>query len=87
MIIYHLVNMSQLLKSDKFVKVVSDFYHFLTTFPYLPAFCMKVTPQNGWPCRESLNKLQKSAEVLVLLCHLPYLDTSDREKNFQENFL
>ena len=65
---------------DEIVKIVSDFYHFLATFPYFDASYIKVPPPGGWPeeiC-DSFRKLGKTAEVVDLLKHLPYL-TIDRD--------
>lgn len=60
------------------VKIISDFYNFLTTFPYLPASSIKAPPRDGWPedVRETFRKMGKTDQVVDLLSHLPYVDSS-----------
>lgn len=66
---------------DEIVKIITDFYTFLTTYPFLPATAIKTPPSDGWP-REYRNvwkKMGKSAELIDLMAHLPYIDDKDWE--------
>jgi len=58
------------------VQIVTRFYTFLTTHPFLPASAIKTPPPDGWSdeYRAVFCKMGKSDEVLELLCHLPYIE-------------
>ncbi|KAF8859994.1 hypothetical protein BDZ45DRAFT_672908 [Acephala macrosclerotiorum] len=64
------------LSRDNIVELVSNFYTFLTTYPFLPASTIKTPPSEGWPeeYREIWRKTGKCDEVVDLLAHLPYID-------------
>ena len=63
---------------DEIVKIISDFYSFLSTFPYLPSSSIRAPPHEGWPedIRETFRKMGKTDQVVDLLSHLPYLNTT-----------
>jgi hypothetical protein len=78
---YFLAKMTQIEATTdrhEIVKIISDFYNFLTTFPYLPASSIKAPPRDGWPedVRETFRKMGKTDQVVDLLSHLPYVDSS-----------
>jgi hypothetical protein len=52
-----------------------DFYTFLKTIPWLPANDILEPPGGGWPniTPENFAPLKKSAAVIQLLKHLPYI--------------
>jgi hypothetical protein len=64
---------------DETVEIVTSFYNFLTTLPYLPPSTIQTPPAGGWPesDRQYLRKLGKSDTVRDLLTYLPYIDTRD----------
>jgi hypothetical protein len=57
---------------------LTDFYHFLSTLPYIEPSAVLTPPPTGWPniTRENLSELGKNDEVINLLKHLPYIDLS-----------
>jgi hypothetical protein len=61
---------------DEIIHIVSNFYNFLTTHPFLPASSIKKPPSEGWPeeYREIWRKMSRSEEVIDLLTYLPYID-------------
>jgi hypothetical protein len=65
--------------SDEIVEIVSNFYTFLTTHPFLPGSSLKTPPSEGWPeeYREVWRKMGRSKEVIDLLSHLPYIDDAN----------
>ncbi|KUJ07832.1 uncharacterized protein LY89DRAFT_789496 [Mollisia scopiformis] len=61
---------------DEIVAIITKFYTFLTTYPFLPATAIKTPPSEGWPeeyC-DIWRKMGKSEEVVDLLARLPYID-------------
>lgn len=61
---------------EEIVETISNFYTFLTAYPFLPTSAIKTPPSEGWPeeYREVWRKMGKSEEVIDLLAHLPYID-------------
>ncbi|CZR59512.1 uncharacterized protein PAC_09404 [Phialocephala subalpina] len=54
---------------DEIVKTISDFYTFLTTYPFLPVTAIRTPPSEGWPkeyhqiWRKMANQLYQSPEL------------------------
>lgn len=66
---------------EQIVAAVTDFYQFLTTLPYVEPDDILYPPPEGWP-QITENKfafLNKTDEVIELLRHLPYLDSTRGE--------
>lgn len=63
------------LTRDELVTIISDYYHFLTTF-YLPPSALKLPPPGGWPniTAEVIKDLDKSPIVIDLIKNLPYIE-------------
>jgi hypothetical protein len=61
---------------NEIISIISNFYTFLTTHPFLPASAIKTPPPEGWP-PEPYYKIGKSSSVIDLLSHLPYIDHAD----------
>ncbi|CZR68625.1 uncharacterized protein PAC_18524 [Phialocephala subalpina] len=66
------------LSRDEIVAIVTNFYTFLTTYPFLLPEHIKTPPASGWPSStvDIWRKMGKSEAVLDLLAHLPYIDAS-----------
>lgn len=66
---------------EQIVAAVTDFYQFLTTLPYVEPDDILYPPPEGWPqiTKDRLAFLNKTNEVIELLRHLPYLDSSRGE--------
>lgn len=64
---------------EDIVKTISDFYTFLTVYPFLPASAIKTPLSSGWPeeHRQVWRKMGKSEAVVDLLAHLPYIDDAN----------
>ncbi|GAM83474.1 hypothetical protein ANO11243_014620 [Dothideomycetidae sp. 11243] len=69
------------------IAIVTNFYDFLATLPYVKPEHILRPPIEGWPSitREYfIDELRKSEEVYQLLKHLPYLDQNrDLQKQYQ----
>ncbi|KAF9697354.1 hypothetical protein EKO04_004553 [Ascochyta lentis] len=66
---------------DEIVKIVSDFYTFLTRL-HIPTSALKHPPPEGWPNinPETTKSFNKSPLVIDLIKHLPYIaDTNSGE--------
>lgn len=60
---------------------LTDFYHFLSTLPYIEPAAVLTPPSTGWPniTRENFSELGKNDKVISLLKHLPYIDLSGHQ--------
>lgn len=67
------------LSRDEMVAIISAFYNFLTTHPFLQTSNIKTPPALGWPPSiiDTWHKMEKSEAVIDLLTHLPYIDAKD----------
>lgn len=63
---------------DELVATISDFYTFLTRL-HIPASVVKYPPPEGWAniTPETTKRSGKSALVIDLIKHLPYIDEAD----------
>ena len=68
-----------LLTRDEIISIITNFYTFLTTYPFLHPENIKTPPASGWPSSivDAWRKMGKSEAVLDLLAHLPYIDAPD----------
>ncbi|KAI8966001.1 hypothetical protein F5Y11DRAFT_311070 [Daldinia sp. FL1419] len=59
----------------QYVAIIDDFYTFLTRM-YIPESALKRPPEGGWPniTPEACSEFGKSAFVVDLLKHLPYIE-------------
>lgn len=64
---------------DETVAVITDYYNKLTRLPYVEPDAVRSAPEGGWTSIniEELRKRGKNDEVIELLRHLPYLETSN----------
>jgi len=70
------------LTRDELVTIISDYYTFLTKF-YLPSSAVKYPPPGGWPniTPEATKDLDKSAIVIELIKHLPYIERPSADEH------
>jgi hypothetical protein len=63
------------------IKCLTDFYHFLSTLPYIDPAAVLTPPSTGWPnvTRKNLSHLGKNNDVINLLKRLPYIDLSGHQ--------
>jgi hypothetical protein len=68
---------------EQIVAAVTEFYQFLTTLPFVEPDEILYPPPEGWPqiTKDKFAFLNKTDEVIELLRHLPYLDSSRGEWN------
>lgn len=66
------------LKRDEIVKIVTDYYEFLTRF-YIADSKLKFPPPGGWPniTPEATKSFNKAPYVIDLMRHLPYISSED----------
>ena len=69
---------------DAIVDAVGSFYFFLSGFPYLPESAILTPSPEGWGEEHRANfiTLGKGAAAADLLCHLPYIDNTDWQVNY-----
>lgn len=69
---------------DAIVDAVGSFYFFLSGFPYLPESAIITPSPEGWGEEHRANfiTLGKGAAAADLLCHLPYIDNTDWQVNY-----
>lgn len=72
---------------DAAVEAVRDYYAFLCTMYLDPARVVE-PPPGGWPeiTAERFQHMHKSDEVIELLCHLPYISTSEQDPDVAQGF-
>jgi hypothetical protein len=60
---------------------LTDFYSFLSNLPYIEPSAVLTPPSTGWPniTRQNFCRLGKNGEVINLLKHLPYIDSTGHQ--------
>lgn len=71
-------------------RVLTSYYKLLTRFPYLPETSIQYPPPAGWNL-DTASRLQrvgrKSAAVIDVLNHIPYLTTTTFEVNYETSVI
>jgi hypothetical protein len=66
---------------QEIVAGLTDFYHFLSSLPYIDSSAVLTPPSTGWHniTRDQFSELGKNDEVVDLLKHLPYIDLTGHQ--------
>lgn len=69
---------------DAIARALQSYYTLLTEFPYLPSSAIATPPAEGWgpQHRAVFGRLGKSATVVDVLSHIPYLSTEEFQLNY-----
>jgi hypothetical protein len=72
---------AQIYNQQEIITGLTDFYHFLSSLPYIDPAAVLVPSPSGWPniSQENFSALGKNGDVIDLLKHLPYIDSSKRQ--------